>query len=128
MRNLLIATALAASFLIQPARADSDPGIRSVRVECEFANLHSFPFTAGKDRCWSDINGKTLAPRAVIACAHVAPDGRLSVTFRISEKAEPECDTEEAGEKVATAEQVARVVSLLGPRERSFVSAHSKSR
>jgi hypothetical protein len=129
IRHLILAGLSASvSLLMQPVyAADADPATRSVRVECEFANGHSFPFTAGHDRCWDVINGKTLVPQGLVVCAHSWSDGRLSVTLRISELPKPECDTEEARDKIATREQIGIALPLLGPKERQFVSSHSHS-
>jgi hypothetical protein len=100
----------------QPAFAVSQSSVQA-RVECGFASGAYVPFSAGRDRCWSPVNGKTLALKAVVACAVQRSDGTLAVTFHFSELPKPVCDNG----KVATKEQYSRALSLLGQRsERSF--------
>ena len=105
------------------ARAADDTSVRA-SVECEFAGNHAFPFSAGRDRCWDTINGKTLVPRTVIACAVQRSDGTLSVSFHFSELPKPECDNG----KVASKEQYSRAAPLLGQKERSFFLSHVESK
>jgi hypothetical protein len=102
----------------------ADPQV-GARVECEFQNLRYIPFTAGEDRCWNGLSGKPWSPKAAIACAVEFRDGRLRVNFRLSERAVPECDTEEAMEKPATPAQVAKALPLLGKKEREFFVKHA---
>ena len=105
------------------AQAADVPAVRA-GVQCGFASGRDFPYSAGRDRCWEAINGKTLAPKTAIACAVQRSDGTLSVTFHFSELPNPECDNG----KAATKEQYSRALPLLGPQERAFFLSHVGAR
>jgi hypothetical protein len=108
---------------MQAAHAADEAAVQA-RVECGFASGGYFPFSAGRDRCWDAINGKTMVPKTAVACAVKRSDGVLSVTFHFSESPKPECDSG----KVATKEQYSQALPLLGPKERAFFLSHINSK
>ena len=121
LRSLIRAAALL--MLATSAARAADASV-SARVECAPADKGYFAFSAGKDRCWEPINGKVMVPKAVLACAVKRSDGSLNVTFHFSEAPAPECDNG----KVATREQAAQALPLLGPKERAFFSSHVETK
>lgn len=118
-RHVVTALAAAISLVSAPVAVQAQRTVQA-RVECGFASGGYFPFTAGKDKCWSPINGKTLAPKTVIACAVQRSDGTLALTFHFSELSKPVCDSG----KPATKDQYTKALPLLGPKERAFVQSH----
>src|SRR6185312_11121757 len=76
------------------------PGARAAvappeaNVQCAFApGGGTFYLGAGHDRCWGPTNGKTMAPKFMLACAVKREDGSLSsVSFIFSEVAVSECN------------------------------------
>ena len=118
-RHVVTAVAAAISLVSAPVVVHAQRTVQA-RVECGFSGGGYFPFTAGRDRCWSPINGKTLALKTVIACAVQRSDGTLAVTFHFSELAKPACDSG----KPATKDQYTKALPLLGAKERAFVLSH----
>jgi len=123
MAGLRIAAMLIFSLTLGSAHAADEPTVHA-GVQCGFASGRAFPFTAGRDRCWEPINGKTMVPKSTLACAVQRSDGVLNVTFHFSESAKPECDNG----KPATKEQYGRALPLLGKKEREFFLSHVDSK
>jgi len=117
------AAALVFSLTLGAVHAADEPTVRA-GVQCGFASGSAFPFTAGRDRCWEPINGKTMLPKSTLACAVQRSDGMLSVTFHFSESAKLECDNG----KPATREQYGRALPILGKKEREFFLSHADSK
>jgi hypothetical protein len=103
---------------VQPfaARA-ADPAVRAA-AECHVPGKGYTPFSAGRDRCWEPINGRSITPKRVGACAVKRSDGSLSVTFMFAETDTPECDNRH----VASREEWTRALPLLGDKERALVT------
>lgn len=123
MSRSRIRAGLIVMLCMQAAHAADEAAVQA-RVECGFASGGYFPFSAGRDRCWDAINGKTMVPKTAVACAVKRSDGVLSVTFHFSESPKPECDSG----KVATKEQYSQALPLLGPKERAFFLSHINSK
>lgn len=114
LRLLGFALALLASY---SAVVVAEPANVRARVQCTLASGRSFPFAAGRDRCWEPINGKTLTITSVAVCADQTTAGILEVTFRFSEVAGAQCPERET----ATSDQIRGAIQQLGPQERAFV-------
>ena len=102
-----------------PARAQT--GAPRAGVLCVLSGQSEFPFGAGNDRCFKEINGKTLAPASVTAC-FVQGSDYTRVTFVFSALASTKCD--EFSGKTATKAQYEPALSALGAKEKAFFLEH----
>jgi len=119
-----IACALLLLGIAQGARAAVAPP--EANVQCAFApGGGTFYLGAGHDRCWGPINGKTMAPKFMLACAVKREDGSLgSVSFIFSEVAVSECNNGQP----ATKDQYTKLLPELSAKERAFFLSHIGSK
>ena len=94
-------------------------GPTGTSVACVFPDGRTHLFGPGRDRCWEAINGRTLMPRAVVACAEPREgDPTPKVTYLFAEMALSTC---ERG-RPASVGEIQPTLQQLGPNERALVT------
>jgi hypothetical protein len=124
---LTIATMLVAAV---PAAGQSGDTAKAsalkVSVLCVLSATSAYPFPAGNDRCFKEIDGRTAAPSSANACVSRTLSG-LRVTFVYSATAKAECNPAIAG-KQATQDEYEAGLQALGSQEKAFFLAHIGAR
>lgn len=90
-----------------------------VGVLCVLSEQSAYPFGAGTNRCFSEINGKALVPKFSAACFVQGAD-YTRVTFVYSAVPNPQCGGLAAYGSPATKAQYEPALAALGPQEREF--------
>ncbi len=93
---------------------------RQAMVYCVVSEKKAFPFPAGKDRCFKEINGQQSIYKSATVCAVDTTDGlRLRFMYSVAEKA-----TCIKGSPVTKKDDYSWVLDMLGKEEREFFLKH----
>lgn len=118
----LLITSGTAPTLIAAAQ-DTDATPPRVGVLCVVSTTSAFPFAAGNDRCFREINGRTVPPQHAAACLMQGAD-YTRVTFVFSAIPAFECGGPAAYGVKAEKSRIEAALSALAPHEREFFLSH----
>jgi hypothetical protein len=103
----------------QTVSAAEDP-TRKATVYCVVSEDKAFPFPAGKDRCFKEINGKKSAYKSAMVCAVNTTD-RPRLRFMYSVAAKATCIE---GSPVTKEDDYRWGLEMLGQEEKEFFLKH----
>ncbi|MDH4359605.1 MAG: hypothetical protein OEW33_02575 [Nitrospirota bacterium] len=93
---------------------------RQATVYCMVSEEKAYPFSAGKDRCFKEINGQKSAYKSATVCAMDTTDGpRLRFMYSVADKA-----TCIEGSPVTKADDYSWGLEMLGKEEKEFFLKH----